>query len=400
MKHSTKECHRLARDNGGVFLSDRYAGVHEKHLWRCKESHAPFLASFNSVLRGSWCKRCRQHKAALRRAIPISEWRRRAAVRGDFTVLKLKRAWGKHTILLVRCKNDASHTFEIEANSVRSGRGCKYCSKNVRLTIHHAFSLARERGGKCLSDSYSTARTPLLWQCGFRHRLWKATYDHVRQGTWCPECSRGLGERICRAYFEQLFGVLFPPSYPVWLRSDRGTQLELDGMNVSLKLAFEHHGEYHYSTRGYFSRSEQELATRQKVDQLKRTLCRKNGVRLVEIPEVPKFQSISGLKETIEKECRKAGVKIPKTYNSTTVVLKEAFKPDFLRELREICTQRKGRLISKSYLGARIRHHFECECRHRWWAVPDSVRRGSWCQRCGYLRAAITRANNRRSTNK
>lgn len=50
--------------------------------------------------------------------------------------------------------------------------------------------IARERGGKCLSDSYVNSMTKLLWECSEGH-LWEARPGDVKNGkTWCPECHK------------------------------------------------------------------------------------------------------------------------------------------------------------------------------------------------------------------
>jgi len=391
-KHSTKECHQIVKLHKGNFLSKEYKGVHARHNWKCKEGHQ-FSATFNSVYRGSWCKSCSQHRAAMKWTVSLDEWQRRGSKMG-LKIFKMIHERKKHTILVVQCLKNPKHIFEMDSNSVKNGRGCKFCAKNVRLEIDHAHKLATERGGECLSKSYSTAKTKLRWQCGFKHQPWMATYDHVRQGTWCPECSRGLGERICRAYFEQLFDVKFPPGYPTWLRNEKGNQLELDGYSSVLQLAFEHQGEYHYSTRGYLAKNDEELIYRQRIDTLKRNLCLKNGVILIEIKEIPKFQKIETLQKIIEEKCIFAGVQLPKKFYTKQVLLLEAYKPDFLKELREICGLRKGRLLSKVYLGARYKHQFQCDCGNTWWTTPDSVKRGSWCRLCGYKKMISTRKIN------
>jgi hypothetical protein len=59
-------------------------------------------------------------------------------------------------------------------------------------TIENMHSIARERGGRCLSVEYVDQRTPLCWECAENH-IWPATPSEVkgirnRRGTWCPIC--------------------------------------------------------------------------------------------------------------------------------------------------------------------------------------------------------------------
>ncbi len=58
----------------------------------------------------------------------------------------------------------------------------------IRYTIEDMQNLAKERGGKCLSEAYINSQTHLTWQCAKGH-VWKAVPNHIRMGTWCPECA-------------------------------------------------------------------------------------------------------------------------------------------------------------------------------------------------------------------
>ena len=172
----------------------------------------------------------------------IDEMRRIAEARGGEC---LSRTYVNGSIrLLWRCVN--GHQWKAVPESVKQGTWCPYCAGTMTGTIEEMRRLAEERGGKCLSPAYSRARSRLLWRCAKGH-TWRATPNNVKKGSWCPQCSSGLGERVCREFFEQLFRCLFPKSRPKWLLNHKGNQMELDGYSELLGLAFEHHGRQHYS---------------------------------------------------------------------------------------------------------------------------------------------------------
>jgi len=56
-----------------------------------------------------------------------------------------------------------------------------------RLTLEEMQSLAKARGGKCLSEEYTSAICKLEWQCKERH-VWGATPHDIKRGHWCPSC--------------------------------------------------------------------------------------------------------------------------------------------------------------------------------------------------------------------
>src|SRR5260370_26543427 len=125
---------------------------------------------------------------------------------------------------------------------------------------------ARALGGRCLSKKYLNIDTHLRWCCAEGHK-WKAKPYHVLTGHWCPICSSGVSERICRAMVERMTGVRFPKMRPRWLKNERGRQMELDGYAPSLRLAFEYQGQQHYSPDSFFHAHPEGFKKRQQDDE-------------------------------------------------------------------------------------------------------------------------------------
>ena len=53
-----------------------------------------------------------------------------------------------------------------------------------------------------------------------------------------------------------------------------------------------------------------------------------------------------------------------------------------IEEMREIANSRGGRCLSARYIDARTKLKWICRRGHEWNAVPDSVKRGTWCGIC------------------
>ena len=76
---------------------------------------------------------------------------------------------------------------------VKTARADRSLSSNLkamkRLSIRILNSIAKQRGGRCLSKRNANFRIPLCWQCAVGHR-WKAFATNVKnRGTWCPYCA-------------------------------------------------------------------------------------------------------------------------------------------------------------------------------------------------------------------
>ncbi len=53
-----------------------------------------------------------------------------------------------------------------------------------------------------------------------------------------------------------------------------------------------------------------------------------------------------------------------------------------IEEMRSIAANRGGRCLSPEYLGSLTHLEWECSAGHRWRAVPNNVKRGTWCPVC------------------
>ena len=103
----------------------------------------------------------------------------------------------------------------------------------------------------------------------------------------------GKNEERCREIFEGIFQRPFPKIRPNWLkRSSTGKNLELDGYNSDLKLAFEYNGSQHTKFgpmhRGKISAFHDQLER----DRLEAQLCAQNGVKLIVIPHTVKYDQL------------------------------------------------------------------------------------------------------------
>jgi hypothetical protein len=260
-----------------------------------------------------------------------------------------------------------------------------------RAGIEDMQRIASERGGSVVSEEYVDAFTKLLWQCRLGHKFW-TNANRVKNGQWCPHCHAPRGERITRVIFEVLFGKRFPKSRPSWLRTARGTQLELDGYCEELGVAFEHQGGQHYSTKYVSPRHN--LAEIQKRDRRKRLLCRKRGVKLLAIPDLSGRLRVEDAKDYIVRLCARFGIAINHRRIHAKVDLSEAYSSDRdteeLELLQSLAAERGGRLVSPKYLGSGTLHIWECSQGHQWKAVPRNVKHlANWCPFCAGRRQTI-----------
>ena len=93
-------------------------------------------------------------------------------------------------------------------------------------------------------------------------------------------------EEICRRIFERHFnGAKFPSIWhPDIVNPRTGKQLQLDGYNGRLGVAFEYNGEQHYHYPNNYHTIEQEFINQQWRDRVKAERCAQLGIKLIVIP--------------------------------------------------------------------------------------------------------------------
>ena len=105
------------------------------------------------------------------------------------------------------------------------------------------------------------------------------------------------GETECRRVLEHLFSRPFPSVRPNFLRNPvtgGRNNLELDCFCEELRLAVEYNGQQHYKYIPYFHSGYEAFRNQQYRDEIKRRMCRDNGIVLIEVPYTIKTRDIAG----------------------------------------------------------------------------------------------------------
>ncbi len=376
---------QVAQERDGTLLSKEYKNSYTPLVWQCNHGHR-WEAPASSIRAGRWCPQC----AISKTKSSLEEYQAIAEARGGRCLSETY--VNAHTKLRWQCKNN--HVWAAKPNNVKNGQWCRLCGtadsaakQKLPNGLKICATIAESRGGKCLSSVYVNNRAPMRWRCAAGHE-WNSPLGQIQDGSWCPTCSEGIGERVVREHFEQLFGKPFPKSRPKWLKNQRGNQMELDGFAEELCLAFEHQGRQHYHHTKHFHRDKQDLQLRQLDDEQKRRLCRDHGVLLIEIPEVPTSLPYDKIKKYIENHLSdKTTIDTVRQrlalFSTIDVNYQKAYQVQPLRNIEEIAKARGGSVLSKHYLGMFHHLEFQCGIGHVFTAQPvNIVHNSQWCPIC------------------
>lgn len=114
-----------------------------------------------------------------------------------------------------------------------------------------------------------------------------------KKGKGAPKDSKGEVE--CRRVLEQIFQKNFPKHRPDILNNPvtgGNHNLELDCYCPELRLAVEYNGVQHYKFVPYFHKNKEAFMNQKYRDELKRRMCRDNGINLIEVPYTVKVEDI------------------------------------------------------------------------------------------------------------
>lgn len=107
--------------------------------------------------------------------------------------------------------------------------------------------------------------------------------------------SDSKGEVECRKVLENLFRKPFSKDRPDFLRNPvtgGDFNLELDCFNPQEKIAVEYNGVQHYKYIPYFHKNREAFMNQKYRDHMKREMCQKNGILLIEVPYTVKIPDI------------------------------------------------------------------------------------------------------------
>jgi len=175
----------LALARGGRCLATEYIDSRTSLRFECASGHQ-WDARPHTVQR-SWCPQC-----APTARLDLETLQNEAKVHGGRCLADA--VIGGNGPLEWECAK--GHHFMARPSSVRRKHWCPTCQGHGTYTLARARRAAAVHGGECLSTKCSRALDRLRWRCDMKH-VWTAmVYRIVREGSWCPRCSkRNSGRR-------------------------------------------------------------------------------------------------------------------------------------------------------------------------------------------------------------
>jgi glutaredoxin len=312
-----------------------------------------------------------------------------------------------------------------------------------KLTIEDFQVIAKEHGGKCLSDQYLNYNIKLRWECAKGH-VWEASVDSIRQGHWCRKCGTEKSASKRRKSLEDM--VLLA-------KRKNGKCLSEKYIDNATKLKWQcEKGHIWEATPGHIQNGRWcpyckriKLADRFKGDfQEYKDIAKSKGGSCLSVSYVNALTKLmwqckeghiweavpsaikrgtwcpicginrraDSLRASIEYAQRVAerhgGVCLSAQYIDAHKKLKWRCKEGHeweasfgnvssgnwcpfcagsvkltIEEMQKIARERGGLCLSSKYTNISTKLRWQCKEGHIWEAAPNSIKQGSWCPHCG-----------------
>jgi hypothetical protein len=373
---SLEQVHAFLKLNNCTLVSGEYKNNKSRLDVQCHKCKRIWNTSHSNLYNGNWCKYCRREVFCINKLKEIKLF-----VENNNHQLVSNKYKNKNTRIVVIC-NKCNYAWSTTYDALRKGYWCKFCSDRQitkKKSIKEAQSIAESRGGKCLDDKYINAHTKMLWQCKYGH-TWRNTYGSIKTGYWCPKCSSGLYERICRKALEYLFEKEFCKIRPYWLKNKSGYNLELDGYCGELNIAFEHNGEHHYNNIKHYHRR-QSYKEVIKNDYIKSQTCASLGIKLIIIPELENIVKLKDFKTYLIKEFERLNIKQPKRMQDFDINSLGIYTSK-IDDVAKLAKNKNIQLLSKTYCGYKVKLLWQCSKGHEWRAMISDIKNNVLCPEC------------------
>lgn len=379
-----KEMQEIAKDKGGLCLSNGYVNSQTNLQWQCKEGHG-WDASPGSIKAGHWCPYC-THIVRL----TIEEMHRIAEEREGKCLSE--NYGGSHVKLRWQCK--LGHIWEATPGKIKMGRWCPVCANTKRgvrtYTIEMMGEIAKKRKGKCLSDKYVGYQTKLKWQCENGH-IWHATPGKIIMGRWCPTCAVINRANACRGTIEEMQvlakrrgGKCLSPKYidsQTRLKWQCKQRHEWDATPASVTK-----GSWCARCAGIYKLTLKDM----------QVLAKQNGGICLSKEYVNTASKLRWqCKEGHVWETTPDGIKAGHWCTKCSIIKRANSQRSTIERMREIAKNHGGKCLSEVYVNNRTKIKWQCAEGHTWLARPRDIIRNKWCPVCAKMRMRRPRKYNR-----
>jgi len=284
-----------------------------------------------------------------------------------------------------KCKK--GHIWKGNPGNVKNGSWCPHCSGNAKHTLQDMIDLAEKRGGQCLSKKYSGNKGKLHWKCKEGH-TWLATpHDLITAGSWCPKCANRTRNEH-RKFSIEIFNKI--------ANEKGGKCLSNEYIGITSRLKFICKEGHIWTTAGNNIMAGKwcpECGHKHTGEKLRDSIDL--YVKIAKSHQGKLLTTIyNGNKDKLKFQCSRGhawittagGVKAGGWCPFCAAHLRAEKLKDRIETYYKIAERKGGKCLSKVYIDNRSKLLFQCSKKHEWMAQPQKIKAGQWCPVCANKR--------------
>ena len=383
-----EEMKEIAKNRGGLCLSDEYINDRTKLKWRCSEDHE-WEAIPTHIKRGSWCPIC-----AGKIPLTIEEMKEIAKNRGGEC---LSSEYINYTTKL-KWKCSEGHEWEASPSHIKRGEWCPYCGiglgeeitrRMFELLFNNSFPRVRPKwlinpltGKRMELDGYCEELLIAFEYQGEQHykyndHFYKNNESFIRRKQDDQQkrtiCNKKGIRLIEIPYYIEFIDL---PKYIISECNKAGVRVK----NIPIEI--------------YDYKSFNEVYISGNIERMKEIATSHGGKCLSE--------NYINAKTKLLWKCSRGHTwkAVPDSIVSGTWCPicgknKSAIKRKLtIQEMREIAKSRGGIYLSEIYVNANTTLKWKCSEGHQWEATPGNIKSGKWCPICaGNICSSIEEMN-------
>jgi hypothetical protein len=269
------------------------------------------------------------------------------------------------------------HIWGAQPSSILFGGWCPVCARERRrgikkFSLNDLQNVAINKGGILISKQIDSMKKRYKWRCKKGHEWNTTPCSVVYQNTWCPICAnKRTAKKLLKYTIEDM---------KKFAKGKEGYCLSDEFINSNAKLKWKCKEEHNWQQKWSYIKNGvwcPVCAEKLLISHAKKVAKNRNGKCL--------SSKYKNSKSRLKWQCNKGHV----WEASIDSVKRGSWCPSCARnkkltivDMDKIAKKRGGKCLSDKYVNARTKLKWICKKGHIWEAVPDSIRRGSWCRKC------------------
>jgi len=185
-KYTLEEVKKYFEDNNCKLLATEYKNAHTKMKYICTCGNEECKISFSKFKSGQRCSECVAKRRVEKKRFKFEEAKQYFLDRN----CELFETEYINNITPMRYRCDCGNEkCKITFGNFKRGQRCIECSEKKKYTFEEVYNYFEDHNCKLLAKEYKNCLTPMEYECSCGNKKCKISFNNLRRGERCMECS-------------------------------------------------------------------------------------------------------------------------------------------------------------------------------------------------------------------